>query len=592
MPMQYATITGRITVPNSDIGIRSKVTFTPQTTGNILTFSTDSGRVTIGAVVVETDKNGNLGADAKIPLGSDQGPVLWRIVVEPMERRGNLNPWALGIVPITASTTFAALTEGQVAVEVVTPTLVADVGALVVEAEQARNEAEAAAASVQRDQPNGVAPLDAEKQLPEANVPDRLSDASLKAEYVSVTEAPLNARRYGAKNDGVTDDSAAYQAAVNALPGNLDAGGGAIIIDGQTVWGSPVEIVDKAGVKFVSPGGFQSYISPGAGVAASGKPLIRVSSTASVVRGFQMENVNIDMIGVAAHAIEIAGGFDNTELCNVWVRGVHRDRSAFRFVPGGNDGISQSIILDSVQGIRTEATSGAGPACTAPMFLLDRVHETILRLTKAISTGQAVGGVGYEIRDCEQVTLDLPSASNLQDSFKITTTGGALSSQAITIRDPYLETVQRGVVAIGASEAAPVLKVRLLHPRVSNPAGSPMTSVFDGTYARLCELDIYDEPVVLGAGAYMNQIACVVDNVTDNSGSGLNAVRTAPNGLGNGLDENGFMRLDGRGAALGVDQTGMLVKFSPYGGTPVWRRVKMGAENSGGTGFRTLIVPN
>lgn len=416
---------------------------------------------------------------------------------------------------------------------------------------------------------------------------------ALESTYVSITEAPLNARRYGAKNDGVTDDSAAYQSAVNALPGDINAGGGTVLIDGQSVWGAPISVRNKAGVKFASAGGFQSFVSALPSVANSGKPLIGVSSDTSIVRGFQMENVNIDMLNVPAHAIEISGGFDNIGLSNCWVRGIHANFSGYRLIPATTgDGISQSMIFDNVQAIRQFAGTGNGPQATKPLFYMEKVHEVIFRLTKAISNGYALGGVGYEIVDSQQVTFDLASASNLESGWMIKTSAGGDGSQAITIRDPYFENVKYGVVATGVSEDKAVLKIRLKHPRVMYGAQTPLLSAFYSTHARLCEIDVYDEKVHFMAGAYMNQVNCIVDNVDDSSGSGFNEIHTAPNGVGSGSDWNNRFRLDGNGIPLGVDQTGMLIAFSPYGGPMEWRRVKMGAEGSGGPGYRTLIAPN
>lgn len=54
-------------------------------------------------------------------------------------------------------------------------------------ATEAKEEAIAAAESVQRDQPNGVAPIGADKKIPEPNLPTRLSEAGLSATIAQVT---------------------------------------------------------------------------------------------------------------------------------------------------------------------------------------------------------------------------------------------------------------------------------------------------------------------------------------------------------------------------------------------------------------------
>lgn len=55
-------------------------------------------------------------------------------------------------------------------------------------ATEAKEEAVAAAESVQRDQPGGVAPLDGSKKIPEPNLPERLTPAGLSATFVQFVD--------------------------------------------------------------------------------------------------------------------------------------------------------------------------------------------------------------------------------------------------------------------------------------------------------------------------------------------------------------------------------------------------------------------
>jgi len=118
----YATLTGRITQPGTDVGIRAKVTATPLTTGNMLKFSADN-RLTVGPQTAETD-NGGILASLPIPLNSDTPGVLWKITAEPIDKvPGVPARWTLGTFSITASSDLADLIE--IAATIVPPTVTA-----------------------------------------------------------------------------------------------------------------------------------------------------------------------------------------------------------------------------------------------------------------------------------------------------------------------------------------------------------------------------------------------------------------------------------------------------------------------------------
>ena len=122
MAITYATLTGRITQPGTDVGIRAKVTATPLTTGSMLKFSADN-RLTVGPQTAETD-NGGILASLPIPLNSDTPGVLWKITAEPIDKvPGVPLRWTLGVFDITASSDLADLVE--IAATIVPPTVTA-----------------------------------------------------------------------------------------------------------------------------------------------------------------------------------------------------------------------------------------------------------------------------------------------------------------------------------------------------------------------------------------------------------------------------------------------------------------------------------
>lgn len=83
-------------------------------------------------------------------------------------------------------------------------------------------EAVSAGASVEREQANGVAGLDAGGKLFESRLPDRLTDASLET---VLGGRGVSVKAFGAVGNGGADDTAAIQNAVNAV---VAAGGGLV----------------------------------------------------------------------------------------------------------------------------------------------------------------------------------------------------------------------------------------------------------------------------------------------------------------------------------------------------------------------------
>jgi hypothetical protein len=110
--MSYAAVTGRITIPGTDTGIRARLTAVPETTMGALRFPDEiPALVTWGPLVVETDDDGNVPDGFLIPLDSTLGDaVVWRFTVEPIEQSaGPLKRWVLARQPITADITIAEL---------------------------------------------------------------------------------------------------------------------------------------------------------------------------------------------------------------------------------------------------------------------------------------------------------------------------------------------------------------------------------------------------------------------------------------------------------------------------------------------------
>lgn len=130
MTMTYKAVTGRVTIPGTDLapGGRLRVTATPMSTDGVLTFAGE--RATFGPRSVETDAAGYMptgSAALKIPQGSSLGAELaWKITAEPIDRASTLKKWTVTVAPITADITIQELAHPDLTV--VSPELATTVG--------------------------------------------------------------------------------------------------------------------------------------------------------------------------------------------------------------------------------------------------------------------------------------------------------------------------------------------------------------------------------------------------------------------------------------------------------------------------------
>lgn len=145
MAMTYASITGRVTLPGTDIGIRCRIEAHPMTADEILTFPVED-RWTQGPVVgYSKATDGTIDPAMLIPIAEGADGVSWRFVFTPLDRVNDgkkLGTWTRTYA-ITASARIEDLVE-TVALAV-TPELVASIESMVEAAELAESDAEGAA---------------------------------------------------------------------------------------------------------------------------------------------------------------------------------------------------------------------------------------------------------------------------------------------------------------------------------------------------------------------------------------------------------------------------------------------------------------
>lgn len=136
-----------------------------------------------------------------------------------------------------------------------------------------------AVASSSEGEPNGVATLNSSGQLPETQLPTSVVSSSAPGFAPSVIWLDTTPEFYGAKRDGVTDDTAAWQACSKAIKakggGVMRLSAGTYIVDGYE-WESGVFIVGRGGTSFATK------VKP---VAGSGKGAMITCAAGPIIGG-------------------------------------------------------------------------------------------------------------------------------------------------------------------------------------------------------------------------------------------------------------------------------------------------------------------
>lgn len=138
MAMTYATISGLITRPGSNVGIRARVTATPMTTANVLKFPAED-RITWGPETAETTTGGVL-STLKVPTNHGIPELFWRLEAEPIDKLPGLpDRWLIGTYQITADARIDDLV--QVDVTAVSGTMLVSVADMLADTQAARDAA-------------------------------------------------------------------------------------------------------------------------------------------------------------------------------------------------------------------------------------------------------------------------------------------------------------------------------------------------------------------------------------------------------------------------------------------------------------------
>lgn len=235
--------------------------------------------------------------------------------------------------------------------------------------------AEVAAASVQKGQPNGTAPLDGGAKLPEVNLPDRLSEQELQRTFVSAVIVPSLLA-------GASNCTAAVQALIDAAPVGADIRfpAGTFNLDGLTI---------TKRLRISGAGNQATTLNMRTTSAASVMLDINFAGENPVVRdlGIRLNNA-LNAIGVRVTGAH-HGMFDDLYITGGSI-GVH-------FYSGGASILNRGVISNqTAAGVLINGDLGTEYKLRAPHIYRDTAGTTQALVKVKRTTGNDTGGIYFE----------------------------------------------------------------------------------------------------------------------------------------------------------------------------------------------------
>lgn len=140
------------------------------------------------------------------------------------------------------------------------------------------------------------------KRVPDKALPERLSEGELNATILDLGNANFDRvykpETYGAVGDGITDDSAAIQAAINAAQGSFGQGGGRVVFSGKTY---------ATATKLTLPATIPVKLSmvSGGSIRATAAMTAVLEKPLGACSGIVLEQMNIDGASLADAALDV-----------------------------------------------------------------------------------------------------------------------------------------------------------------------------------------------------------------------------------------------------------------------------------------------
>lgn len=427
----------------------------------------------------------------------------------------------------------------------------------------------------------------------------------------------INVKDYGAVGDGVADDSDAIQAAIDALGGNKDQGGGTVWFDRGSFNITKPIVISLPGVHLRGAGGFTSTIRVDPALTGAA---ITYEVPGSICRGARLTDLRIYMRGAEATALRIIGGYDNCMVENLYIDQVGGSANGVEILPPPAESgipVSQTFAFVNVwvSGSRRPETFHTGSA-----WYLQKLQEASFLACKGFG-GSETSGTAWKIVDSRGLNFYGCSAAFADVGFSIESNTRA--TQGVTIDGPTLEGLSTTLKTTGELNSAQV------YFRGPRPQHSGVKSAGPILLDSLTQSTLETRSIQVSIGSSCSQVQVLTDdlNSVDDAGTASTVVQWANNSSNTSLPS---MDIAGQSPILGFrvpggaieweqsynTESGFSTRFRDFSGqyealnllsqiSPgesavsvlvndgsglVERRVQIGPPDSGGVGKRILTV--
>lgn len=426
-------------------------------------------------------------------------------------------------------------------------------------------------------------------------------------------ELVVNVRDYGAVGDGVADDTAAIQAAVDSLGSGAAFGGGTVLFDNGSYNVSSTIQINKHGVHLRGTGGFTAILRAVEGLTG---PLVHYAIPDAIIRGVRISDLRFYMRNIEATAFRVEGGYDNCMFENIYADGSGGAANVIEIVPpsGGSISVGQTMTFVNVwaEGSKNPATVHTGAA-----WKIDHTQEANFIGCKGFG-GSENSGTAWEISNSRGIQLYGCSFARALNGLVVD--ASARDTIGITIDGVTIEGASNSITTRGTFRVAS-MKVSGIRAQVMDLVSAGPISL---TSTDSSVIDSGNIQVVINAGCNNNSVTTSdFSKVTDSGSNSTVIARASANGamsmpafnargrvryMGPGADtwehafESGNLVSKFRGSSGIVDA--LTIRSSPSdgftsvmltvnrAGSVTTAPVSYGAPDSGGTGFRVLRIPN